>query len=78
MTFFYKLPLSFLAIGSIFIGFFLNELLIGLGSDFWFGAILRLPLNIYDVAAETLDFLVKLTPLFASFLGGFLSFLFFN
>lgn len=71
-----SIPLAVLALPSIFGGYLIKDVFIGLGSPFWANAIFLYPNNSLD--AEFLASSLKLTPLVLSFLGGFLSFIIYS
>ena len=62
-------PLTILAILSIFIGYFFKDMAIGVGSDFWNGALTILFTNNATVEAEFLPFTIKIFPVVISLLG---------
>lgn len=64
-----------LAIGSIYWGFWTKDMFVGLGSDFWQGAIVTAPANYVLVEAEFLPLELKLLPMIISFSGVAASFL---
>jgi NADH-ubiquinone oxidoreductase chain 5 len=61
-------PLAVLAIPSIFLGYIIKDVFIGLGSPFWSNALFILPYHTLD--AEFLPSLAKLTPVILSVIGG--------
>lgn len=63
------LPLFFLAIGSIFVGFFGKEMMIGLGTDFWGNALFMLPQNGLLFESEFIPQGLKFIPLIFTFFG---------
>lgn len=63
------LPLFFLSLGSIFIGYISRDMFVGLGTDFWGNALFTLPTKQYMLESEWLDASVKMIPLFFSFSG---------
>jgi len=63
------LPLFILAIPSIFIGYLTKDMIIGLGSDFWQGAIFVQPKNFVMIDAENIPISAKLLPVVLSILG---------
>lgn len=67
--------LGILAIPSIFSGYFLKDMLIGFGTDFWGNAIYILPENMNKVDAEFINIYYKLLPLFLSLGGTFSAFI---
>nr|YP_010007659.1 NADH dehydrogenase subunit 5 [Cyanidium caldarium]QNR39828.1 NADH dehydrogenase subunit 5 [Cyanidium caldarium] len=75
-SFYIKTSLTFLAIGSIFLGYLTKEMLVGMGTDFW-DISLFFKLNHIDfVENEYLYFLIKLIPIFFSFFGILFCYLF--
>ena len=71
-------PLFFLSLCSIFIGYILKDMMVGLGTDFWGNAIFVLPQNVLLLEAEFLDTGIKLLPVFLSLSGGSVAFIFYN
>jgi proton-translocating NADH-quinone oxidoreductase chain L len=69
------LPLSILALGSIFIGYLTKDMFIGLGTHFWNNAIYVHPNNIQMIDAEFLPTIFKLLPVIFSMLGFILAFI---
>ena len=61
-----------LSIPSIFAGYYLKDMFIGLGSDFWGSALFVLPAHQNLIDAEFINHFFKLLPLFFS-LGGAIS-----
>lgn len=72
------LPLLFLCLCSIFVGFFTKDLFIGLGTPFWNNSIFILPSHLNIVDSEFIPFHVKCLPLCATFLGSFSSILIYH
>ena len=72
------LPLLFLSFFSIFIGYILKDMFVGLGSDFWGNAIFILPQNVLILEAEFLPTFIKLLPVILSLLGGISAYVFYN
>jgi NADH-ubiquinone oxidoreductase chain 5 len=62
-------PLYLLIFPSIFIGYFLRDLFIGLGSNFWNNSIFVFPLNLNIIDAEFAPVFFKLLPVFLSVFG---------
>lgn len=56
---FIMLPLIILCIGSIFIGYFTQDLFVGIGTDFWKNSIFILPKSIHYIEAEYSSFILK-------------------
>ena len=71
-------PLFFLSICSIFIGYVLKDMMVGLGSDFWGNAIFVLPQNALLLEAEFLDTHIKIFPVILSLSGGTIAFIMYN
>jgi NADH-ubiquinone oxidoreductase chain 5 len=67
--------LALLAIPSIFIGFYLKDMCIGLGTDFWGNSIFVLPENMNRIDAEFINQFFKLLPVIVTCLGSFFAFL---
>ena len=68
------IPLSILALFSIFFGYVFSDLFVGIGTDFFGNAIFIHPNNISLVEAEfSLPILMKLLPTILSILGGALA-----
>lgn len=72
------LPLFFLSIASIFIGFISRDMMIGVGSDFWGNSLFTLPSNFNFFEAEWIDFRIKLIPLIFSLSGAAIAFWLYN
>ena len=62
-------PLFLLVIPSIFIGYWSKDMIIGLGSDFWQGAIFIQPKNFNMIDAEHIPQAAKLLPVILSIIG---------
>ena len=71
-------PLMFLSIFSIFLGYFLKDMFVGMGTDFWGNSILTLPQNTFLLEAEFLNPFLKLLPVFLSLSGGFCAYFLYN
>nr|YP_010555050.1 NADH dehydrogenase subunit 5 [Kappaphycus malesianus]UYR20471.1 NADH dehydrogenase subunit 5 [Kappaphycus malesianus] len=67
------LPLTILALGSLFFGYLSKDLFIGLGTDFWKGSILVLPVNNFFVEAEWLLIINKWLPFILTIVGIFVA-----
>jgi NADH-ubiquinone oxidoreductase chain 5 len=65
------IPLIILAFASIFIGYVMKDLFLGLGVDTWTGSLFQLPSNCYYVEAEFLPFYIKLIPFIFTMFGVF-------
>ena len=63
------IPLFILAFGSIFVGYTLKDLFIGLGTDFWKVSIFSLPVHSTHSEAEFLKTSIKWLPFLLSILG---------
>ncbi len=70
--------LFILAIPSIFAGFYLKDMFIGLGTDFWGNAIYVLPNNMNRIDSEFISTTIKLLPVIISCLGSILSFILYS
>ena len=70
--------LGFLAVPSIFIGFYTKDMLVGLGTHFWGSAIYVKPENMNMIDAEFIQQFYKLLPVALSLLGATLAFIFYN
>ena len=62
-------PLILLAFGSIFVGFLMKDMMIGLGTDFWGSAIFSLPEKGLWVESEYIPQGVKMIPIFSGAFG---------
>jgi proton-translocating NADH-quinone oxidoreductase chain L len=71
---FLNFPLFFLALLSIFIGYFTHELFLGPASNFWETSIFILPSNFLGLDLEFINLFYKLLPLFCSLLGVILAY----
>eukprot|EP00890_Picochlorum_soloecismus_P003885 jgi/Picsp_1/4498/NSC_06719-R1_nadh dehydrogenase subunit 5 len=67
-------PLIVLAFGSIFVGYISRDIMIGLGTDFWGGAIYTLPQHDHMIEAEYLPQWIRLLPFFLTLGGAALSY----
>jgi NADH-ubiquinone oxidoreductase chain 5 len=63
------IPLFVLALGSIFIGYLLKDLFIGLGTPFFKNSIYIEPIKILAIDAEFIPASIKLLPIVLSFFG---------
>ena len=68
-------PLFILVFGSIFVGFLMKDMVIGVGTNFWGNALFVLPENLVIFDAEFLPTFIKLIPVIFSFSGAFVSYL---
>ena len=68
------LPLAILAIPSIFIGYIMKDMLIGMGTDFWGNSLYVSPKNMNMIDSEFIPQIWKLLPLALSIFGASLSF----
>jgi NADH-ubiquinone oxidoreductase chain 5 len=68
------LPLILLAFGSIFIGYFARDMMVGLGTCFWGNSIFVLPNHSLLLESEYIPQFQKFIPLFFTFLGGGIAF----
>jgi len=71
-------PLFFLSFFSIFIGFILKDMFVGMGTDFWGNSIFILPTNFLIFESEFLQTYFKIFPVCLSFLGALFAFFIFN
>ena len=69
-------PLILLALGSLFVGYFTKEMMVGLGSPFWGNALFTLPTNNLLLESEYIPQNQKFLPLLFTFIGAFLAFVF--
>ncbi len=69
-------PLFLLAIGSIFVGYFAREMMIGLGTPFWANAIFVLPQNSVLLESEFIPQSTKFLPLIATATGAVIAYFF--
>jgi NADH-ubiquinone oxidoreductase chain 5 len=72
------LPLAVLTVPSIFIGYLLKDMIIGLGTDFWGNSLLVLPENMNRIDSEFTPQIYKLMPVCLSVIGAGLSFFFYS
>jgi len=63
------IPLILLAFGSIFVGYTFKDMMIGLGTDFWQGAVFTLPHHSVYLESEYIPQAIKMIPLVGSALG---------
>lgn len=70
--------LCFLAVPSIFVGFFTKDMIVGVGSDFFGAAIYNNPKTLHVFDAEFVEFLYKILPVTLSLCGAGLSFFLYN
>jgi proton-translocating NADH-quinone oxidoreductase chain L len=76
--FFMNSPLVILSIGGFYFGYLFHELIVGFANSFWNYAIFINYDNITFFEFEHLNNIIKLMPLFLTFLGAFLSFCIYN
>ena len=69
------IPLILLAFGSIFVGFFTKDMMIGIGSPFWSNALFMFPKNSLLLESEYIPQTQKFLPLIFTFLGALFAFL---
>nr|AGH24444.1 NADH dehydrogenase subunit 5 [Reclinomonas americana ATCC 50284] len=67
------LPLMILAIGSIFVGFVMKDMMIGLGTDFWGNSLFTHPKNLTLIESEFIPTPIKLLPVVLSIVGASLA-----
>jgi NADH-ubiquinone oxidoreductase chain 5 len=72
------ITLGVLAIPSILIGFYIKDMVVGLGTDFWGTSIYTAPQNMNMFDAEFVTPFFKLLPLTLSLLGLFTAFFLYN
>lgn len=70
-----SIPLLILALGSIFIGYLMKDMMIGLGTDFWGNSIYTHPYHNSMVDSEFIPTSIKLLPVILSLIGAFLALL---
>jgi proton-translocating NADH-quinone oxidoreductase chain L len=70
------IPLIILSIGSIFFGYFMKDLMIGTGTDFWNNAIFIQPKNSILLESEYIPQGTKFIPIFFGMIGGILAYIF--
>lgn len=70
------LPLMFLALGSIFVGYLARDMMIGLGTPFWSNALFVLPKNTVLLESEFIPQTQKFIPLFSTAFGALLAYIF--
>jgi len=75
-SFLISFPLGVLAIPSIFLGYVLKDVFIGLGTPFWANAVFTLP--IHSVDHEFLPLHIKLFPVFLSLCGGVFAYILYS
>lgn len=73
-----SIALCFLAIPSIFVGFYAKDMIVGIGSDFFGAAIYNNPKTLHVFDAEFVEFFYKILPVALSILGAGLSFFLYN
>lgn len=67
-----------LTIPSIFVGFYLKDMFIGMGTNFWGNSIYVLPENFNRIDSEFINQIIKLLPTILSLTGLFLAFVFYT
>jgi NADH-ubiquinone oxidoreductase chain 5 len=72
------IALCFLAIPSIFVGFYTKDLIVGVGSDFFGSAVYNNPKTLHVFDAEFVEFFFKILPVTLSLCGAGLSFFLYN
>jgi NADH-ubiquinone oxidoreductase chain 5 len=68
------LPLAILAVPSIFLGYLIKDLFLGLGTPYWNNSLFILPSHFTMIEAEFLPTSIKLLPVIFSIFGGVLAF----
>lgn len=71
-------PLFILCIGSVFFGYTVKDIIVGVGTSFFINAVFTHPTNFYVTDAEFLPLSVKYIPLVFSFFGVFSSFVLYS
>lgn len=69
-------PLFLLCLGSIFVGFLAQDMMIGVGTQFWGNSLFILPEKSNIVESEYVPGVVRLLPLFLTICGALLAYLF--
>ena len=77
-TLFLLIPLVSLTIASIFIGYLMKDMIIGIGTDLFSNSIQTLSTNVYFIEAEFISWKIKIIPLMFSLTGAFLSLFLYN
>jgi len=72
------IPLFILGLGSIFIGYLMKDMIIGIGTNFWGNALFTLPQNILILQSEFLPFYIKSIPVLFSIFGALMSYLIYH
>jgi NADH-ubiquinone oxidoreductase chain 5 len=72
------LPLYLLSLCSIFIGYLIRDMLVGMGSDFWGNALFILPQNFILIESEFIPVSIKIIPVIFSLVGAFSAFYFYT
>ena len=72
------IALCFLAVPSIFVGYFTKDMIVGVGSDFFASAIYNNPKDLHIFDAEFVVFFYKFLPVTLSLFGAALSFVLYN
>lgn len=62
-------PLIILVFGSIFIGYLIKEIMVGIGTDFWGASLFVMPLHISFVESEFIPLITKWLPFWFSIIG---------
>jgi NADH-ubiquinone oxidoreductase chain 5 len=62
-------PLMVLAVGSIFVGYVMRDMMIGLGTDFWGNSLFTHPSNLTLIESEFIPTPIKLLPVVLSIFG---------
>jgi len=73
-----SIALCFLAIPSMFVGFYAKDMIVGVGSDFFGAAIYNNPKTLHVFDAEFVEFFYKILPVTLSLCGAGLSFFLYN
>lgn len=63
------IPLFLLGFGSIFVGYLMKDMIIGMGTSYWGNAVFTLPDNLLILQSEFMPASIKLIPVILSILG---------
>jgi len=68
------IPLFFLSLGALFLGYISKDIKVGIGTDFWGNALFTHPQHLGYLEAEFIPAFIKLMPVIFSILGAILAF----
>ena len=71
-------PLTVLAFGSVFFGYIMKDMCIGIGTDFWGNSLFILPQASYYFEIELLPGFIKLLPVIFSLSGAFSAYFYYH